>query len=189
MADPLGLYDCAPISDGAAAIVLCAGGMASELHPKPVRMLASAQASGAPALSDMRDITRFEASERAAEEAFGQAGLDRGDIDLAEVHDCFTIAEIIALEDIGFFRRGEGARGAREGGTALGGEMPVNVSGGLKAKGHPVGATGVAQICEITAQLRGEAGDRQVPGAEVGLAHNLGGSGASCAVHILFRDF
>ncbi len=189
VADPLGLYDCAPISDGAAAIVLCAGGIAPELHPKPVRVLASAQASGAPALSDMRDITRFEATARAAEKAFGQAGLDPGDIDLAEVHDCFTIAEIIALEDIGFFRKGEGARGAREGGTALGGQMPVNASGGLKAKGHPVGATGVAQICEITAQLRGEAGDRQVPGAEVGLAHNLGGSGASCAVHILSRDF
>jgi acetyl-CoA C-acetyltransferase len=189
VAAPLGLYDCAPISDGAAAIVLCAAEIAPDLHPKPVRVLASAQASGAPALSDIRDITRFGATERAAEEAFGLAGLDRGDIDLAEVHDCFTIAEIIALEGIGFFRKGEGVRGAREGRTALGGEMPVNASGGFKAKGHPVGATGVAQICEIAAQLRGEAGERQVPGAGVGLAHNLGGSGGSCAVHFLSRDF
>jgi acetyl-CoA C-acetyltransferase len=107
------------------------------------------------------------------------------DIDLAEVHDCFTIAEIMALEDIGFYRKGEGARGACEGETALGGAMPVNAGGGLKAKGHPVGATGVGQICEIALQLRGDAGPRQVPGAEVGLAHNLGGSGATCAVHIL----
>ncbi|MBT3821120.1 MAG: thiolase domain-containing protein, partial [Nitrospinaceae bacterium] len=125
------------------------------------------------------------ATVRAAEEAFRVASLQPEDIDLAEVHDCFSIAEIIALEDIGFYPKGEGGRAAREGETALGGAMPVNTSGGLKAKGHPVGATGVAQICEIALQLRGEAGARQVPGAEFGLAHNLGGSGATCAVHIL----
>ena len=185
VADPICLLDCSPISDGAAAVVLCPGEMAADLHPKPIRVLASAQASDAPALSDKSDITRFQSTCRAAEEAFRRAGMQPEDIDLAEVHDCFTIAEIMALEDIGFYRKGEGGRGACERETALGGAMPVNASGGLKAKGHPVGATGVAQICEIALQLRGDAGPHQVPGAEVGLAHNLGGSGATCAVHIL----
>ena len=185
VAEPLGLLDCSLISDGAAAAVLCPSEVARDIHPKPVRVLASCQASDSPALADKRDITRFEATSRAAELAFGQSGLDREDVDLAEVHDCFTIAEIMALEDLGFFRKGEGVRGAAEGITALGGTMPVNTSGGLKAKGHPVGATGVAQVHELTVQLRGEAGERQVPGAEVGLAHNLGGSGATCVVHIL----
>ncbi len=184
VADPLGLLDCSLISDGAAAVVLCPTEMAPGLHPKPIAVLASGQASDSPALADKRDITRFAATARASEDAFLEAGLQPEDIDLAEVHDCFTIAEIVALEDIGFYRKGEGGRGAREGETALGGTMPVNTSGGLKAKGHPVGATGVAQVCEIVTQLRGEAGPRQVPGAEVGLAHNLGGSGATCAVHI-----
>ncbi|MBT3352299.1 MAG: thiolase domain-containing protein [Nitrospinaceae bacterium] len=185
VADPLGMLDCSPISDGAAAVVLCPDEMVADLHATPVSVLASAQASGPPALSASRDITRLRATVRAAEEAFRVASLQPEDIDLAEVHDCFSIAEIIALEDIGFYPKGEGGRAAREGETALGGAMPVNTSGGLKAKGHPVGATGVAQICEIALQLRGEAGARQVPGAEFGLAHNLGGSGATCAVHIL----
>ncbi len=185
VADPLGLFDCSLISDGAAAVVLCPTERAADLHPKPVAVLASEQASDSPALADKRDITRFRATERASERAFLRADLQPEDVDLAEVHDCFTIAEIVALEDIGFYRKGEGSRGAREGKTALGGAMPVNPSGGLKAKGHPVGATGVAQVCEVVTQLRGEAGPRQVPGAEVGLAHNLGGSGATCAVHIL----
>jgi len=185
VADPLGLFDCSLISDGAAAVVLCPSETASAHHEKPVEVLASAQASDSPALSDKRDITTFYATQKAGEEAFSQAGLSREDVDLAEIHDCFTMAEIIALEDLGFFARGEGGRGAVEGMTKLGGAMPVNTSGGLKSKGHPVGATGVAQIHELTLQLRGEAGARQVPGAEVGLAHNLGGSGATCAVHIL----
>jgi acetyl-CoA C-acetyltransferase len=184
VADPLGLFDCSLISDGAAAVVLCASEAAADLHPKPIAVLASEQASDSPALADKRDITRFGATVRASELAFERADLQPGDVDLAEVHDCFTIAEIVALEDIGFYRKGEGGRGAREGETALRGTMPVNPSGGLKAKGHPVGATGVAQVCEVVLQLRGEAGARQVPGAEVGLAHNLGGSGATCAVHI-----
>lgn len=185
VAEPLGLFDCSLISDGAAAVVLCPTELASAHHEKPVGVLASAQASDSPALSDKRDITSFHATQKAGEEAFSQAGLSREDVDLAEIHDCFTMAEIIALEDLGFFAKGEGGRGAVEGMTKLGGAMPVNTSGGLKSKGHPVGATGVAQIHELTLQLRGEAGERQVPGAEVGLAHNLGGSGATCAVHIL----
>lgn len=185
VAEPLGLFDCSLISDGAAAVVLCPSETASAHHEKPVEVLASAQASDSPALSDKRDITSFHATQKAGEAAFSRAGLSREDVDLAEIHDCFTMAEIIALEDLGFFARGEGGRGAVEGMTKLGGAMPVNTSGGLKSKGHPVGATGVAQIHELTLQLRGEAGARQVPGAEVGLAHNLGGSGATCAVHIL----
>ncbi len=185
VAEPLGLFDCSLISDGAAAVVLCPSELASAHHEKPVEVLASAQASDSPALSDKRDITSFHATQKAGEAAFSQAGLSREDVDLAEIHDCFTMAEIIALEDLGFFAKGEGGRGAVEGMTKLGGAMPVNTSGGLKSKGHPVGATGVAQIHELTLQLRGEAGARQVPGAEVGLAHNLGGSGATCAVHIL----
>ena len=185
VADPLGLFDCSLISDGAAAVVLCPAELASAHHEKPVGVLASAQASDSPALSDKHDITSFYATQKAGEEAFSQAGLSREDVDLIEIHDCFTVAEIIALEDLGFFAKGEGGRGAIEGMTKLGGAMPVNTSGGLKSKGHPVGATGVAQIHELTLQLRGEARARQVPGAEVGLAHNLGGSGATCAVHIL----
>ncbi len=185
VAEPLGLFDCSLISDGAAALVLCPAETASAYHEKPVGVLASAQASDSPALSDKRDITSFHATQKAGEAAFSQAGLSREDVDLAEIHDCFTMAEIIALEDLGFFAKGEGGRGAIEGMTKLGGAMPVNTSGGLKSKGHPVGATGVAQIHELTLQLRGGAGARQVPGAEVGLAHNLGGSGATCAVHIL----
>lgn len=185
VAEPLGLFDCSLISDGAAAVVLCPTELASAHHEKPVGVLASAQASDSPALSDKHDITSFYATQKAGEEAFSQAGLSREDVDLVEIHDCFTVAEIIALEDLGFFAKGEGGRGAIEGMTKLGGAMPVNTSGGLKSKGHPVGATGVAQIHELTLQLRGEARARQVPGAEVGLAHNLGGSGATCAVHIL----
>ena len=185
VAEPLGLFDCSLISDGAAAVVLCPAEIASAHHEKPIAVLASTQASDSPALSDKRDITSFYATQKAGEEAFSQARLSREDVDLAEIHDCFTVAEIIALEDLGFFAKGEGGRGALEGMTKLGGAMPVNTSGGLKSKGHPVGATGVAQIHELTLQLRGEAGARQAPGAEVGLAHNLGGSGATCAVHIL----
>ncbi len=185
VAEPLGLFDCSLISDGAAAVVLCPTEAAFAHHEKPVRVCASAQASDSPALSDKSDITSFHATRKAGEEAFSQAGLGREEVDLAEVHDCFTMAEIIALEDLGLFAKGDGGRGAREGTTRLGGALPVNTSGGLKSKGHPVGATGVAQIHELTLQLRGEAGARQVPGAEVGLAHNLGGSGATCAVHIL----
>ncbi len=185
VAEPLGFFDCAPISDGAAAVALCPAEMASAHHEKPIRVLASAQASGSPALSDKRDITSFYATRRAGEQAFSQARLSREDVDLAEVHDCFTVAEIVALEDLGFFAKGEGGRGALEGMTRLGGALPVNASGGLKSKGHPVGATGVAQIHELALHLRGEAGARQVPGAKVGLSHNLGGSGATCVVHIL----
>ena len=117
--------------------------------------------------------------------AYKQAKIKPKDIDVAEVHDCFTIAEILAIEDLGFFKKGEGGKAAEEGVTALDGDKPINTSGGLKAKGHPVGATGVAQVVEIVKQLRGEADKRQVKDARIGLTHNIGGSGASCVVHIM----
>ncbi len=180
IADPLCLYDCSPISDGAAAVVI------SSARPGPdaVRIRACAQATGATVPSRMESLTSFPATVRAAAEAYRMADVEPGDIDVAEVHDCFTIAEIVALEDLGLVAPGQGARAAQEGLTRADGAMPVNLSGGLLSKGHPVGATGVAQCVEIVRQLRGRAG-RQLPGARLGMAHNLGGSGGAATVTIL----
>lgn len=189
VAEPLGLFDCSLVSDGAAALLLCARERARERHEKPIDILGFGQASDWFAMDEKEDITRLDSTVSAAELAYSMAGLGPGDIQVAEVHDCFTIAEIVAIEDLGFMPKGEGGRAAREGITALGGSLPVNTSGGLKSKGHPVGATGAAQIAEVALQLRGEAGKRQVEGAEVGLAHNIGGSGATCVVTILKRGF
>jgi acetyl-CoA C-acetyltransferase len=185
VADPLRLFDCSPITDGAAAVVLAPLEQAREYTDTPVRVLASAQASDTIALHDRRDISTLDATVAAGSRAFSMAGLSPRDIDLVEVHDCFTIAEICAIEDLGFCRKGEAGRLTWEGVTALDGDLPVNTSGGLKACGHPVGATGVKQVCEIVSQLRGEAGKRQVDGARVGMTHNVGGTGATVAVHIL----
>jgi acetyl-CoA C-acetyltransferase len=150
-----------------------------------VKVLASAQASDTITLHDRRDISTLDASVAAARRAFSMAGLSTADIDLVEVHDCFTIAEICAIEDLGFCRKGEAGRLTEEGMTALDGDIPVNTSGGLKACGHPVGATGIKQVFEIVQQLRGEAGKRQIDGAAIGMTHNVGGTGATVAVHIL----
>ncbi|MFQ5895185.1 MAG: thiolase domain-containing protein [Nitrospinota bacterium] len=185
VAEPLGVYDCSLISDGAAACVLCPWERARAYRDGAVEVLASSQASDALALEEKAEITRLDATVEAGRRAFDAAGLSPSDVDLAEVHDCFTIAEILAVEDLGFFPKGAGFRAALEGWTSREGRLPVNTSGGLKAKGHPVGATGLAQVHELVVQLRGEAGERQVGGAEVGLAQNLGGSGATCVVHIL----
>jgi acetyl-CoA C-acetyltransferase len=185
IADPLTIYDCSLVSDGAAAVLLCAGERASDFSAKPIRVLGIAQASDRLALVDKDDITTFHAVRRAGEKAFAMAGLQSNDVSLAELHDCFTIAEIIALEDLGFFPRGEGGTAAESGYTALKGRLPVNTSGGLKSKGHPVGATGVGQICDLVLQMRCEAGERQVARTDIGLAQNLGGSGATCVVTIL----
>lgn len=185
IAEPLGLYDCSPVSDGAAALILCPADRAADSKEAPVEILGYGQASDHLALYAKADITRFSATERAARAAFSMAGLSPEAVDVIEVHDCFTIAEITAIEDIDFVEKGEGGPATLEGYTALGGPKPVNASGGLKAKGHPVGATGAAQIAEVVTQLRGLAEGRQVAGAEVGLVHNLGGSGATCAVTIL----
>jgi acetyl-CoA C-acetyltransferase len=185
IAEPLGLYDCSLISDGAAAVVLCATEHAAKFRGRPVSVRAVAQASDDLALDQKEDITTFRAVSAAAKKAYGMAGVSPGKIDFAELHDCFTIAEIIALEDLGFVPRGQGGPATLAGLTAPGGEKPVNSSGGLKSKGHPVGATGVAQLCEVANQLRGECGQRQLSNVKIGLAQNLGGSGATAVVSIL----
>lgn len=185
IADPLNLYDCSLISDGAAAVILAPLDRALEFTDKPVRVLGIAQASDYVALDQKADITTFPAVRRAGEKAYQMAGVGPEDIEFAELHDCFTIAEIIATEDLGFVSKGCGGPYAVEGHTALAGERPINSSGGLKSKGHPVGATGVAQICDLVQQIRCEAGPRQAARHSLGLAENLGGSGATCVVSIL----
>ena len=185
IAEPLNLYDCSLISDGAAAVILAPLERAHEFTSKPVRVLGIAQASDYVALDQKDDITTFPAVRRAGEKAYRMAGLSPEQIEFAEIHDCFTIAEIIATEDLGFAPRGKGGEFAYEGQTSRTGRIPVNTSGGLKSKGHPVGATGVAQIVDLALQIRCEAGERQIPRHSVGLAQNLGGSGATCVVSIL----
>jgi len=185
VADPLNLYDCSLISDGAAAVIVAAADRAGDFSGKPVRILGVAQASDYLALDQKADITTFPAVKAAAEKAYDMAGVEAGDIEFGELHDCFTIAEIIALEDLGFVPRGQGGPCSAAGYTARDGAKPINASGGLKSKGHPVGATGVAQICDVVQQIRGEAGERQLARHSLGLAQNLGGSGATCVVTIL----
>jgi len=187
VADPLHILDCSPISDGAAAVVLAPTEMAKKLSESPIKVAASAQASDTLALHDRRDLTTLDATVHAGRAAFTQAGIEPRMVDVAEVHDCFTIAEILAIEDLGLVEKGQGGKATEEGLTALGSSLPVNTSGGLKACGHPVGATGIKQAYEIALQLRGEAGRRQVDEAEVGLAHNVGGSGGTALVHIFTR--
>ncbi|MEA3458645.1 MAG: thiolase domain-containing protein [Candidatus Thermoplasmatota archaeon] len=185
VAYPLGLFDCSPVTDGAASIVLCAADKAKEYTDKAVKIIASGQASDTLSLHGRRDICTLDSTAYAAKMAYKQANLTPKDIDLAEVHDCFTIAEICAIEDLGFVEKGQGGKAVENKITTLDGSLPVNTSGGLKSKGHPVGATGVAQIVEIALQLRGDAEKRQVNDAKIGLAHNVGGSGATCTVHIM----
>jgi len=185
VADPLRILDCSPITDGAAAVILCPLEAARKFAKKPlVKILASAQASSTIALHSRDDMTWLESTAKAAAIAYRMAGKGPGDLQVAEVHDCFTIAEIMVLEALGIVERGRGGEAAASGMTALGGKIPVNTSGGLKSKGHPVGATGVAQAVEIATQLRGLAGPRQVPGARIGLTQNMGGTGGSSVVHI-----
>ncbi len=181
VAEPFTIFDCSLVSDGAAALVLSS-------KKTPIRIAGLAQASGPVALSDRPTLTSFSATRQAAAKAFRQANLEPRDIHLAEVHDCFTIAELIALEDLGFIPPGESGPWVASGATTLHGSLPVNTSGGLKAKGHPVGATGVAQLCDLALQMRGQAGARQVQKADRALAQNLGGSGATSVVTILERS-
>lgn len=184
VADPLRLLHCSPVSDGAAAVLLCPLDQAKKYTDRPVRIRASGLATGTMALADRKDIAFLDAVQLSAQRAYKMAGLTPADMQLAEVHDCFAIAEICCIEALGLVASGKGNAAARTGETALGGRIPVNTSGGLKSKGHPVGATGIAQAIELCEQLRGEAGDRQVKGARIGLAQNMGGSGASSVVHI-----
>jgi acetyl-CoA C-acetyltransferase len=185
IADPLTVYDCSLISDGAAAVMIAPLERAGEFTGKPVKILGIAQTSDMVALDEKDDITTFRAVVEAGKKAYKMAGLSPRDIEFAEVHDCFTIAEIIAGEDLGFVQKGEGGLYVQQGCTALNGPRPINTSGGLKSKGHPVGATGVGQICDVVIQIRGEAGERQIPRNSIGLAQNLGGSGATAVVTIL----
>ncbi len=185
VAEPLGVYDCAPLTDGGAAVVLTTPDRARELGRPSIVIRGSAQASDTLALHDRWSLTEQRATRIAAERALKQAGMSLSDVDVAELNDAFTIAEVVALEEIGFAKRGEGGRCAPEGRTALGGELPVNTSGGLKARGNPWGATGIAQVVELFDQLVGRARGRQVDGARVGLAHNVGGTGATVVVHVL----
>ncbi len=183
---PMYLFDCCPISDGAACMLLVAGDLARKFTDSPVYVAGVGQGSGY-ALHATDDLTSFGATRAAAREAYEMAGHTPQDVQFAEVHDCFSIAEILHIEDLGFFKPGEGYKATAEGLTRLDGPKPINTSGGLKSKGHPVGATGVAQIYEIWKQLRGEAGKRQIaqPNLRVGAAQNLGGTGGTCTVTIL----
>jgi acetyl-CoA C-acetyltransferase len=187
VADPLKLFDCCPFTDGGAALVLASEEVA-RTHRRAVWVLGSAAASDTMFMHDKRDLSRVTATERAAAGAYRQAGRGPQDVDVVELHDCFTIAEILATEGLGLVEPGMGGPAAEKGWTSLGGKIPVNVSGGLKAKGHPIGATGAAQIAEIVTQLRGEAGPRQVDGARTGLTHTLGGNTATVLVSLFGRD-
>lgn len=189
LADPLRMLDSAANVDGAAAVVLCSEEKARRFNAKPVRVLASAQASDKFQLADRDDIVSMAATRAAARRAYSAAGLAPRDVHVAEVHDSFTIGEILAIEDLGFFDKGAGGKAALNGATSIQGERPVNTSGGLKARGHSPGATGLAQVHEVVQQLRGAAGERQVQDARVGLTHNVGGSGATAVVHLFGRGW
>lgn len=184
VAEPLNLYDCCPTSDGASAAILASREIAEALTDNPVQITGSGQASGRVGLFQRPSLTSIPASREAAAEAYNDAGVKPDDIDFAEVHDCFSIAELIAYGDLGFCEPGAEGEYIESGATEPDGERPVNLSGGLKSKGHPIGATGVGQAAEVFKQLRGEAGERQVSGLERGLSHNVGGSGGATAVHV-----
>jgi len=187
VADPLRLLDCSPVTDGAAAVILCPAEDARKYTDTPVYVKASAQASGTIALHDRRDITTIDSTVHASRTAYDMAGLGPKDIQAVEVHDCFSINGILAIEDLGFVEKGQGGQAVEDGFIQRDGDLPVNPSGGLKARGHPLGATGIAQAAEMVWQLRGDAGKRQVEGIEIGMTHNIGGTGGTAAVHILGR--
>jgi len=180
VATPLRLYDCSPISDGAAAVLL-----EKDAGRARARVRASQLRTDTISLVERGELTSLKAVRQAAAAAYAEAGITPREIDVAEIHDCFTMAELIAYEDLGFAPAGEGKRLVRNHATELNGELPVNTDGGLKADGHPIGASGVAQAVELTLQLSGEAGKRQVDGAKIGLCHNVGGIGGTAAIHVL----
>ncbi|HSR12403.1 MAG TPA: hypothetical protein VLS90_13255 [Thermodesulfobacteriota bacterium] len=185
---PMHLFDCCPISDGASSLLLVAEDIAKRFTDEPIYVAGIGQGSGY-SLHATSNVTSFEATKAAAKEAYEMSGLGPDDVQFSEVHDCFSIAEILHLEDLGFFKPGEGYKATSEGKTRLDGPKPINTSGGLKSKGHPVGATGVAQLYEVWLQLKGRAGKRQIPNRNlrVGGAHNLGGTGGTCTFTILER--
>ncbi len=191
VADPLTLFHCCPSGDGAAAVVICAADKARQYSSTPIRVAGSEINSGR-YMTGFRDMTAAEITRRGAKQLYEESGIGPEDVDLAEVHDAFTIAELLYYEALGFCARGEAARLLEDGDTSVGGRIPVNPSGGLLSKGHPIGATGVAQIVEITRQLRGQCGERQVEGAKVGLTHCTGGGVSGfdhgvCSIHLFAR--
>ncbi len=185
---PMRLFDCSPITDGAACLLLVAEDLAKDFSNAPLYIIGSGHATDH-ALPEREDMTTISAARVAAKQAYDMAGVTPKDIQIAEVHDCFTIAELVAIEDLGFFKPGGAYMATREGVTARDGAKPINTSGGLKSKGHPVGASGIGQVVESWAQMRGEAGSRQVPGKDIRLAltHNVGATGGTCVVHIFER--
>lgn len=187
VASPLKLYDCCPFSDGASSVIICSEKFAKEHTKDYVEVIGSGRGGSPAALQGREHLTTIPSTRIAAEAAYKMAGITAKDVDFAEVHDCFTIAEIVDTEDLGFFEKGKGVEGIREGQTSRKGEIPINPSGGLKSKGHPIGATGVGQVAEVFDQLTGKAGERTVNDAKIGLTQNFGATGASCAVHI-FRS-
>jgi acetyl-CoA C-acetyltransferase len=187
VASPLKLYDCCPFSDGASAVILCSEDFAIRSGRPYVQVVGSGRGASPAAVHAREDITTIPSTRAAANQAYKMAGITPKDIDFAEVHDCFTIAEIIDIEDLGFFEKGTAARAVAEGVTARSGEIPINPSGGLKSKGHPIGATGIGQVVEVFEQLTGKAGERTIKDAELALTHNFGATGASAAVHIFKR--
>jgi len=184
VASPLKLYDCCPFSDGASSVILCNEKFAKDHTKDYIRVIGSGRGGSPAALQGREHLTTIPSTKIAAEAAYKMAGISPNDIDFAEVHDCFTIAEIVDTEDLGFFEKGKGVEGVREGQTARNGSIPINPSGGLKSKGHPIGATGVGQVVEVFDQLTGKAGERTIKDAKTGLTQNFGATGASCAVHI-----
>lgn len=184
VASPLKLYDCCPFSDGASSVILCSEQFAKEHSKDYIKVIGSGRGGSPAALQGREHMTTIPSTKIAADAAYKMAGISSKDIDFAEVHDCFTIAEIVDSEDLGFFKKGQGVQAVREGQTKRNGQIPINPSGGLKSKGHPIGATGVGQVVEVFDQLTGKAGERTVKGAKIGLTHNFGATGASCAVHI-----
>jgi len=188
ISDPLRMLDCSPITDGAAAIILGPVEMARQMKKPVIKIIGAGHATDSIQLCDRKDITWIEATYQAAQQAYKMAGKTPQDMDFFEVHDCFSIAEICVMEALGIVDKGKGGPAVEEGLTAIEGQYPVNPSGGLKSKGHPVGATGVAQVVEVVKQLRGEAGGRQVKNARTAMTQNMGGSGASTVTHIFERE-
>ena len=184
VASPLKLYDCCPFSDGASAVIICNEKFAKDHSKNYIKVIGSGRGGSAAALQGRERITTIPSTKIAAQAAYKMAGITPKDIDFAEVHDCFTIAELVDIEDLGFFEKGRAVEAVRQGRTRLNGDIPINPSGGLKSKGHPIGATGIGQIVEVFDQLTGKAAERTVKDAKIGLTHNFGATGASCAVHI-----
>ncbi|MBI5146140.1 MAG: thiolase domain-containing protein [Thaumarchaeota archaeon] len=184
VASPLKLYDCCPFSDGASSVIICNEKFAKAHSKNYVEVIGSGRGGSPATLQGREHMTTIPSTKLAAQAAYKMAGITPKDVDFAEVHDCFTIAEIVDTEDLGFFEKGQGVQAIREGRTSLNSEISINPSGGLKSKGHPIGATGVGQVVEAFEQLTGKAGDRAVKDAHIGLTHNFGATGASCAVHL-----